>query len=123
MNIKTGIVLLLFTLPAYSEDLVKIEIGTDYKNYSTSELQRRVWELERAVNQLQVRMAVLETKQAQLASVPAASDSWICKVTAMGTDYIGTGATKAIATQTAVDKCKMGRGGDGFFCKDPKCDQ
>ena len=110
-------VVLGFSLNLRAEEIFRIEIGKDYQNYSDSDLRRRVWELERAVWQLQQRVFQLEANKAPTA------DSWVCTIKAMGDSYVGTGATKAVAISNAMDKCKSGRGGDGFFCKDPKCEQ
>jgi len=103
---------------ASAESIFRIEVGKDYKNYSTGDLQRRVWELERAVWQLQQRVYQIEA-----AKPTAAVDTWVCTITAMGTAYTGTGASKALATAKAVENCKTGSNGDGFFCKNPQCEQ
>jgi hypothetical protein len=96
-----------------SDEVYRIEIGKDFHQYSQSDLQRRVWELERAVWQLQQKIYHLEnTKQ----------DTWVCTISTMGNSYSGKGPTKAIASLNATESCKAARG-DGFFCKDPKCDQ
>jgi hypothetical protein len=112
---------LLFIAPvsANAETVFKIEIGKDYKKYSHSDLQSRVWELERAVWQLQQKVFQLENKTGNDGS----SVSWLCTVEAMGTTYTGTGLSKSEAKQKAIDSCKAARGGDGFFCKEAKCEQ
>lgn len=102
---------------AYAEDVFRIEIGKN-KSGSHSELQNRVWELERAVWQLQQKVFNLENKNPS-----NGSDSWLCTVKAMGTTYTGTGGSRAVAKSKAIDVCKAARGGDGFFCKDPECEQ
>lgn len=45
---------LLVSVSVFSKakGIIKIEIGGDYKDYSTSDLKRRIWNLERAVWQL-----------------------------------------------------------------------
>lgn len=109
-----------FSSIGYSEEEVyRIEIGRDYKRYSDSDLRRRVWELERAVWQLQQRVFQLE---GQKTTTPT-SDTWACTITAMGNTYTGTGASKGTAIAKTIENCKTARGGDGFFCKDPKCEQ
>lgn len=100
---------------ATSDEVYRIEIGKDFHKYSQSDLQRRVWELERAVWQLQQKIYNLEaTKPTQ--------DTWVCTISTMGNSYSGTGPTKAIASLKAKENCKASRG-DGFFCKDPTCEQ
>ena len=117
--VKKFVAFLLLTfvaVTAYSEEIFKIEVGRDYKKYSNNDLQRRVWELERAVWQLQQKIYHLETHKPT-----AAVDTWVCTIDAMGNTYTGTGPSKAIATMKAVESCKAGNNGSGFFCKDAKC--
>lgn len=118
MKILMALVLLMSSGSAHAEQIFRIEIGKDYKSYSQSDLQRRVWELERAVWQLQQRVFDLETKKTE-----RPSDDWVCKVTAMGNSYIGTGASKAVAKANAFESCKAARGGDAFFCKESDCER
>jgi hypothetical protein len=107
---------MIVSAPSHAEEVFRIEIGKDYKSYTQSDLQRRVWELERAVWQLQRRVFDLESKKTE-------SDTWVCKVTAMGNTYIGTGGSKAVAKANAFESCKAARGGDGFFCKESDCER
>ena len=111
---------LVFGSMAKAEEVFRIEVGRDYNNYSQRDLQRRVWELERAVAQLQARVFQLEYSRVA-APPPKPVDTWICKVTAMGVTYSGTGATKAVAEQAAIEDCKSKA--EDFFCKDAKCSQ
>ena len=110
---------LVVSLGAHAEDIFRIEIGRDYKNYTDSDLRRRVWELERAIGQLQTRVFQLELG-GKLAAAPP-SDTWVCTIKAMGEPYVGTGGSRPVATAKAIEVCKDARG-DGFFCKDPKCE-
>ncbi|MBK9322898.1 MAG: hypothetical protein IPM97_08140 [Bdellovibrionaceae bacterium] len=75
-----------------------------------------MFELERAVMQLQQRVFQLEGKP----STPV-SDCWACTLTAMGETYTATGGSKAVASVNVVEKCAAARK-DRFFCKDPKCE-
>lgn len=100
-----------------STKIFRVEVGDDYKKYSNSDLQRRVWELERAVFQLQQRVFEMEMAGA------APLETWSCTITAFGSPYIGTGETKAIASANALESCKAGNRGDGFHCKNVKCEQ
>jgi hypothetical protein len=109
--------------PSHAEQVFRIEVGHDYKNYSDSDLRRRVWELERAVEQLQMRVFQLEAKPTQVIAPAPATDSWICTVKAMGNTYTGTGGSKAVAKSKALEACKAGQNGDGFFCKNAECEQ
>ena len=119
MRLFVVLMTLLVSAPLSAETVFKIEVGKDYKNYSQSDLQRRVWELERAVWQLQQRIYDIEaTKPAA-----AAAETWVCTVQAMGNTFTGTGASRATATAKSIENCKLGNNGDGFFCKNPKCEQ
>lgn len=104
--------------PAFADDVFRIEVGKDYRGYSDSDLRRRVWELERAVGQLQARIYHLEA-----APVKTVPDEWVCSIKAMGNNYTGTGPSKALATNKVMEECKTGQKGDTFFCKDPKCEK
>lgn len=117
MKIIIAIATLFVSASLSAEPVFRIEVGNQNQPSNQSDLQRRVWELERAVHQLQARVFQLEGQK------PTAADSWICKVTAMGTTYSGTGGSKAVASDIAIKACTSARGGDGFFCKDPKCEQ
>jgi hypothetical protein len=101
----------------YHSEIFRVEVGKDYKNYSRSDLQRRVWELERAVFQLQQK--VFEIEMTGVAPL----QTWSCTITAFGNPYIGTGETKALASAAALESCKSGNRGDGFHCKNIKCEQ
>ena len=102
---------------ASAEDIFRIEIGKE-RSQDNAELSRRVFYLERAVWQLQQRVFSLEASKSATAAGP---DSWLCTIEAMNDTFTGTGGSKAVATERAVNSCKSKRG-DGFFCKNPKCE-
>ena len=108
----------LFMSIASAEEVIRIEVGKNYEKYSDSDLRRRVWELERAVYQLQTRIFELESPKNR-----QGNDSWVCTISAMGNKFVGTGATKAVAIAKATESCKDGNKGDAFFCKSPSCEQ
>jgi hypothetical protein len=118
MKFLTVLIFVFVSMPANAESVFRIEVGEDYKSYSQSDLQRRVWELERAVWQLQRRVFDLESKKPD-----SPLDSWVCKVTAMGNTYLGTGGSKAVAKANALESCKAARGGEAFFCSEPDCER
>jgi len=103
---------------AFSEEIIRIEVGKDYRRYSQSDLQHRVWELERAVWQLQQRVFQLEA-----APTHAPAEAWICTISAVGNNYTGTGNSKVAAMEAAIKNCKAGQNGDTFFCKNPTCEK
>ncbi len=117
MKFLTLCFLAIFSVEASAEEVFRIEVGKRASS-SSSELQHRVWELERAVSQLQQKVFSLENK-----NPTSPSDTWLCTVKAMGNTYTGTGGSKAVAKSKAIDSCKAARGGDGFFCKDAECEQ
>jgi hypothetical protein len=118
-----AILTLVPSVQVFAEEVFRIEVGRDYNSYSQRDLQRRVWELERAVAQLQSRVFELELSRATRPAPTAtpAVDTWICKVTAMGVTYTGTGGSKAVAEHKAIETCK--EKADDFFCKEAKCSQ
>jgi hypothetical protein len=113
---------LTLSASANAEEIFRIEVGRDYNRYSQRDLQRRVWELERAVSQLQARVFELELSRLKAPSpTPAPLETWLCKISAMGVTYTGTGATRAIAEHKVMETCK--EKADDFFCKNPTCAQ
>lgn len=112
--------ILSFSGFAQAETVFRIDVGSNYESYSNQDLRRRVWELERAVQQLQMKVFELELGKP---SLPPAVETWVCKISAMGDTFTGTGGSKAVAIHNVTEACKKGRNGDGFFCKDPKCEQ
>lgn len=113
------ILLFTFTSTVFAEGIVKIQIGDRGKTYSQSDLNQRIWRLERAVSQLQQRVFQLESIKPP---IPTSDAEWICKITAMGNTYSGVGGSKAVATHNAIENCSRGSG-DGFFCKNATCEK
>lgn len=112
----------MLTPNAGAEEVFRIEVGRDYNRYTQRDLQRRVWELERAVAQLQARVFELELSNFKNPTpTPVPLETWLCKITAMGVTYTGTGATKAVAEHKVMETCKEKT--DDFFCKSPTCSQ
>jgi len=113
---------LTLSASAQAEEIFRIEVGRDYNRYSQRDLQRRVWELERAVSQLQARVFELELSNLKSPTpTPAPLETWLCKISAMGVTYTGTGATRAVAEHKVMETCK--EKADDFFCKNPTCSQ
>lgn len=113
-------VLLLLTFYApqlTAKDIIKIEIGKDYNKYTNTELRERIWRLENAVWQLQ--REVFKLKQSDKGNTV---DTWVCTLSAMGDHFSASGPTKAAAKSEVINKCSEKRG-DGFFCKEPKCEK
>jgi hypothetical protein len=113
---------LIFVSASQAEEVYKIRVEKDFRSrdYSDNDMKRRIWELERAVWQLQQRVFQLESKDTVIVA-PSPADGWVCTVDAMGDKYAATGASKAVASFNAIEKCRAERK-DGFFCKNPKCE-
>lgn len=110
--------LLIVSVQSSAREIVRIEIGQDYNKYSERETKERIWKLEQAVWQLQQEVFKLKEDR----SAPPLH-TWACTIKAMGETYTKTGPTKAVATAAVVDDCKAARNGDGFFCKNPVCEE
>ena len=106
---------------AKAEEVFRIQIGRSGQESSQADMQRRITDLERAVIQLQSRVFQLESTPPP-ASAPVISN-WSCTIHAMGDIFSAAGPSKAVASTAAIDKCKAANSGNGFFCKDPKCEQ
>lgn len=114
----TALFLMISFHPAHAQ-VFKIQYGKDYSNYSDSDLKRRVWELERAVRQLQQKVFDIENSK-----IPSQAATWICKTEAMGEKLSATGASKAVAENEVMEKCKTSpKSGNGFHCSDAICAQ
>lgn len=120
MKFLVAFLMSLFACTVFAQPIVRIQPAPNYQQYSQIELQRRVWDLENAVAQLQQRVFQLEATK----PVGEPTESWVCTITAMGNTYTGLGASRGVATYKAIENCKASRGGDGFFCRSaPDCRQ
>jgi hypothetical protein len=106
-------------------DEIKIKPAADYQGYSHQELQKRVWELEKAVEVLQQQMN--STKGAPVAMdapKPVVEGAkWFCKIFSRAEVHAGVAFDKGSASKLALDKCKAANNGDGLFCKNMECNQ
>lgn len=112
----------LFPLQSLAKkmDLQRIEVGRDYSKYSKQELRRRVWQLERAVSQLQDQ--VFQIALAKNQPVAAALTPWTCHIQSFGT-FTATELTKTAAKAKVLKAC--GDNSNPVHCseKDVKCGQ
>lgn len=109
----------LFTaFHAQAIDPIRIEIGKNYEGYSNAELKRRVWQLERAVNQLQEQVFQLAMRD----SSNRGSGNWTCSLQSFGKTHVAGGNTKASALAQVLKKCSDAS--NAIHCKeeDAKCD-
>jgi len=108
----------LMFLPVQARNIFKIRPDTSYQRHRGQDLERRIWELERAVSQLQDQVfSINSNNQAALNRTP-----WSCTITAMGQRYHGVGKSKAEAESKAFKDCKTARK-NTFFCKDAACER
>ena len=104
--------------PVYAtNEVFRIEVGKSYESYSTSDLKRRVWELERAVSQLQAQVFHLAMNNQPL----VAANQWTCRITSFMKSYDDTKSTKTAALVSVIKKCSEGT--NAIHCKeeDVKC--
>lgn len=102
-----------------NRDVFKIEIGKDYSRYSNKELRRRVWQLERAVSQLQDQVFQLAMNNQNRPTYN--SNPWTCTVSAFSDMFAASGPTKASAKAAVMAKCNKKH--SAMHCDDDiKCD-
>lgn len=99
--------LTLIGFSAASKDVYKIEIGDNYERYSEKELRRRIWQLERAVAQLQqqVFQLAINNQNNNGNSVGMGGALWTCQISAFTDTFVASGTTKASALAQVLKKC------------------
>lgn len=91
----------LFTFqPAHAEDVIRIEFGSSYDRYTNDELRRRVWQLERAVAQLQSRVFQLEVQGPKVEM-----KTWTCILQSFGVTHTASASTRTAALAMVLKKC------------------
>ena len=104
------IALILFFPAAQAQrpsDVIRIEIPRNergYEDYSNRELRRRVYQLERAVRQLQERVFELEYNKPGASPTPEQSE-WTCRIDSMGKIFVSSAKTKSKAMAEVISKC------------------
>jgi len=118
-KIILAIAVVLLSQSSIPGDIFKIEVKKDFNNYSDADLKKRVWELERAVLQLQQKVFEME-----MGHTESTAATWICKTNAMGESFSAYGGPRAVAENLVMEKCKAASSSkDGFFCDKAKCTQ
>lgn len=118
-------VVCLTALPVFAIDPIRIEIGQNYDRYSNDELRRRVYDLERAVAQLQAEVFHLSLKDRMnpktTANPTAPTKEWTCTLQAFGSTHVGEGKTRSKALAKVLKKCSDAS--DAIHCResDAKC--
>lgn len=111
---------------AKAAEPIRIEIGKNYDRYSNEELRRRVYDLERAVAQLQAEVFHLSVRDRLNPTYPAPAATpakeWTCTLQAFATTYVGEGSTRAKALASVIKQCSDAT--NAIHCKDSdaKCD-
>jgi hypothetical protein len=82
-------------------EVIRIDIGKD-KGSSQTELERRVWFLERAVRQLQDRIYDLEADKSKPV---AANPMFTCQIESFGKMFSATEPTKMAAKAKVLNEC------------------
>jgi hypothetical protein len=103
MKYLSILALLLMPLTSLAIDPIRIEIGKSYEGYSNEELRRRVWQLERAVGQLQDQVFQLALHKGP--DPESSSKIWTCQIQSFGKTHIASGNTKASALAQVLKKC------------------
>lgn len=99
---KTLFVILAFYMSsAFASDITIVMPGKDYGKYSNDELRMRIWNLEKAVMQLQQKVFALELGQT---STPGAGQ-WTCMIKSFGKTFTSTAPTKMKAMADVVADC------------------
>ena len=107
----------LTSTQAKAETPIKIEIGKTYDGYSNEDLKRRVWQLERAVTQLQEQVFKLAMRGD--GRIP----TWTCYVQSFSKTFTASSATKAESLAQVLKQC--GDASNAIHCRESevKCDK
>ena len=100
---------------------IRIEVGKDYEGYSNEELRRRVWQLERAVSQLQDQVFELAIRDGSTRINIPTTAMWTCTIQSFGKTHVSTGMTKAAAQADALRKCSDATNAIHCHDSDVKC--
>lgn len=108
-----------FSINTHAEDIIRIEVGKNYDKYTNEELRRRVWNLEKAVAQLQDQVFQLAIRNGGSGRV---NNNWTCQIQSFGKTHVASGNTKASALAQVLKKCSDAT--NAIHCKDEdvKCD-
>ena len=97
-------------------EVITIDIGQS-KGSSHSDLEKRVYRLERAVRQLQDRIYDLESDK----SKPVAAATWTCSIDSMGKVYTATEPTQMAAKSKVLKQCAAGSNSVHCSKEDVEC--
>jgi hypothetical protein len=111
--------LLSTSFQAQAIEPIRIEIGGSYDGYSNEELRRRVWQLERAVNQLQDQVFQMATRDGGRRE---RTKDWSCRLQSFGKTHVSSGNTKASALAQVLKKCSDASNAVHCSESEAKCD-
>lgn len=106
----------IFPHSTFATQPIKIEIGKSYEGYSNDELRKRVWQLEKAVAQLQDQVFQLAIKDN---SQP--TSEWTCQIQSFGKTHVASGKTESKARSMVVKKCSEASNAIHCDAKDAEC--
>ena len=116
-------IILLFALnvvPVLSQaQVVRVDFGPSYENYSNEELRKRVWTLERAVAQLQDQVFQLAVRKDD-SVLPRVQ--WTCQIQSFGKTFVSNASTRASASAQVIKKCSDATSAIHCADRDLKCD-
>jgi hypothetical protein len=101
----------------------RVEAGRNYDRYSNSEMRRRIWELERAVAQLQERVFQLErTPVITQPVIQPPRHRWTCRMQSFGDTHVATAESRGAALAQVLKAC--GDATNPIHCKESavKCE-
>lgn len=109
-----------FSTAAADDVPYRIHSGRDYRGYTIADLQRRVYELEQAVMQLQQRIYHLEATPV-MAPPPPPPPPWTCTVTAFSRTYVQTSPSRGEADALVRKQCADAS--HAMHCTNVRCSQ
>ena len=99
---KSLIVFFIFiSSNVFAGDITVVMPGKEYGKYSNDELRQRIWNLEKAVMQLQQKVFAMEISQTNTAS----AGSWTCMIKSFGKSFSSTAPTKTKAMADVIADC------------------
>ncbi len=98
-----GYCLTLITASGFSDEIYRIQTRGRQKDCSISEINRRLYELEMTVIQLQNKIVQLEQEKKQ--SFQPQSNPWTCHIQSFGKTFASTNDSKSKALSEVLEKC------------------
>jgi hypothetical protein len=111
--------LTLLAAHSYAREIYTVTVDVDNQDNSVTALKQRVYQLERAVRQLQETVFALQLRAPEEREL---REAWVCKISAMGESFSASAASRAVAEDRVLEKCKKSPSSqNGFFCKNVSC--